>query len=144
MHGHVANCSHLSKTWSGMRSSPSLAFPHFTKCSELRQKHAEQCSGWQNAKECHSAYQNRCLPNVDFWSRNCLLFPCRQILTGWNQHVASSCKPFFPRTRTPCGHGAQVIVEGREERQMVENGTKTPKNQPKTKHPSPQADSTIL
>ena len=51
---------------------------------------------------------------------------------------------FFPRVRTPCGHGAQVIVEGREERQMVENGTKTPKNQPKTKHPSPQADSTIL
>ena len=42
---------------------------------------------------------------------------------------------FFPRVRTPCGHGAQVIVEGREERQMVENGTKTPKNQPKTKHP---------
>ena len=51
---------------------------------------------------------------------------------------------FFPRVQTPCGHGAQVIVEGREERQMVENGTKTPKNQPKTKHPSPQADSTIL
>ena len=51
---------------------------------------------------------------------------------------------FFPRVRTPCGHGAQVIVEGREERQMVEKGTKTPKDQPKTKHPSPQADSTIL
>ena len=32
---------------------------------------------------------------------------------------------FFPRVRTPCGHGAQVIVEGREERQMVEKGTKT-------------------
>ena len=28
--------------------------------------------------------------------------------------------------------------------QMVEKGTKTPKNRPKTKHPSPQADSTIL
>ena len=24
-------------------------------------------------------------------------------------------KLFFPRVRTPCGHGAQVIVEGREE-----------------------------
>ena len=55
-----------------------------------------------------------------------------------------SASLFFPRVQTPCGHGAQVIVEGREERQMVENGTKTPKNQPKTKHPSPQADSTIL
>jgi len=51
---------------------------------------------------------------------------------------------FFPRVRTPCGHGAQVIVEGRKKRQMVEKGTKTPKNNPKTKHPSPQADSTIL
>ena len=38
---------------------------------------------------------------------------------------------FFPRVRTPCGHGAQVIVEGREERQMVEKGTKTPKTNPK-------------
>ena len=38
---------------------------------------------------------------------------------------------FFPRVRTPCGHGAQVIVEGREERQMVEEGTKTPKTNPK-------------
>ena len=23
---------------------------------------------------------------------------------------------FFPRVRTPCGHGAQVIIEGREEK----------------------------
>ena len=35
------------------------------------------------------------------------------------------------------------LKEGKK-RQMVEKGTKTPKNQPKTKHPSPQADSTIL
>ena len=44
---------------------------------------------------------------------------------------------FFPRVRTPCGHGAQVIIEGREERQMVEKGTKTPKNQPKNQPPKP-------
>ena len=35
------------------------------------------------------------------------------------------------------------LKEGKK-RQMVEKGTKTPKNNPKTKHPSPQADSTIL
>ena len=27
-------------------------------------------------------------------------------------HIAS--RIFFPRVRTPCGHGAQVIIEGRE------------------------------
>ena len=30
---------------------------------------------------------------------------------------------FFPRVRTPCGHGAQVIVEGREE--QSDGGEKT-------------------
>ena len=50
------------------------------------------------------------------------LLPCDH----WHLSTA-----FFSRVQTPCGHGAQVIVEGREERQMVENGTKTPKNQPK-------------
>ena len=35
------------------------------------------------------------------------------------------------------------LKEGKK-RQMVEKGTKTPKANPKTKHPSPQADSTIL
>ena len=51
---------------------------------------------------------------------------------------------FFPRVRTPCGHGAQVIVEGREEKTDGGERNEDPKNQPKTKHPSPQADSTIL
>ena len=35
------------------------------------------------------------------------------------------------------------LKEGKK-RQMVEKGTKTPKTNPKTKHQSPQADSTIL
>ena len=41
-------------------------------------------------------------------------------------------KFFFPRVRTPCGHGAQVIVEGREEQSdgRKEQGQPT---QPKTK-----------
>ena len=51
--------------------------------------------------------------------------------------ASDSAHVFFPRARTPCGHGAQVIIEGREERQMVENGTKTPKNQPKNQTPKP-------
>ena len=43
---------------------------------------------------------------------------------------------FFPRVRTPCGHGAQVIVEGREE--QTDGGERN--EGPKTKHPSPQAE----
>ena len=37
---------------------------------------------------------------------------------------------FFPRVRTPCGHGAQVIVEGREEQSDGGERNKDP-NQPK-------------
>ena len=32
-----------------------------------------------------------------------------------NNHARTNSIVFFPRVRTPCGHGAQVIVEGREE-----------------------------
>ena len=49
-------------------------------------------------------------------------------------------KFFFPRVRTPCGHGAQVIVEGSEDSQMVEKRTRTP-NQPKQTNHRPQAES---
>ena len=39
---------------------------------------------------------------------------------------------FFPRVRTPCGHGAQVIVEGREEQTDGGERNEDPKkNQPK-------------
>ena len=34
---------------------------------------------------------------------------------------------FFPRVRTPCGHGAQVIVEGREEQSDGGEKNKDPK-----------------
>ena len=37
--------------------------------------------------------------------------------TAWRLHMTAgiSCGVFFfPRVRTPCGHGAQVIIEGRE------------------------------
>ena len=65
---------------------------------------------------------------------------------GWSVLVHLACRPlfFFPRVRTPCGHGAQVIVEGREEKTDGGERNEDPKNQPNTKHPSPQADSTIL
>ena len=53
---------------------------------------------------------------------------------------------FFPRVRTPCGHGAQVIVEGREE--QSDGGEKNKdtqhnpnQTQPKPKTQSPQAKS---
>ena len=45
---------------------------------------------------------------------------------------------FFPRVRTPCGHGAQVIVEGREEQSDGGERNKDPKPT-QTKHQSPQA-----
>ena len=38
---------------------------------------------------------------------------------------------FFPRVRTPCGHGAQVIVEGREE--QSDGGEKNKETQRHTK-----------
>ena len=50
---------------------------------------------------------------------------------------------FFPRVRTPCGHGAQVIVEGRESQSDGgENNTDhKQKNQQNTKPKGPQAAS---
>ena len=32
----------------------------------------------------------------------------------WLSLTIALLTPFFPRVRTPCGHGAQVIIEGRE------------------------------
>ena len=46
-------------------------------------------------------------------------------------------KLFFPRVRTPCGHGAQVIVEGREEKTDGGERNEDPKNQPKNQTPRP-------
>ena len=61
-------------------------------------------------------------------------------------HSWSSCKYalweiVFPRVRTPCGHGAQVIIEGRE---IQSDGEEKDKDNPttnknKTNH-SPQAE----
>ena len=39
---------------------------------------------------------------------------------------------FFPRVRTPCGHGAQVIIEGRE---IQSDGGEKDKDNPTTKQP---------
>ena len=44
---------------------------------------------------------------------------------------------FFPRVRTPCGHGAQVIVEGREEKTDGGERNEDPKKQPKNQTPKP-------
>ena len=45
--------------------------------------------------------------------------------------LCSVCWCFFPRVRTPCGHGAQVIVEGREE--QSDGGEKNKETQHHTK-----------
>ena len=52
---------------------------------------------------------------------------------------------FFPRVRTPCGHGAQVIVEGREEQSDGGEKNKDNQNHPKPNKPQPTGRvSTIL
>ena len=52
---------------------------------------------------------------------------------------------FFSRVRTPCGHGAQVIVEGREEQSDGGEKNKDNQNKPKTSKPQPTGRiSTIL
>ena len=48
---------------------------------------------------------------------------------------------FFPRVRTPCGHGAQVIVEGREKQSDGGEKNKDHKSNPKTTTKGPQAES---
>ena len=46
-----------------------------------------------------------------------------------DEHQAANL--FFPRVRTPCGHGAQVIVEGREEQTDGGERNEGPKTNPK-------------
>ena len=48
---------------------------------------------------------------------------------------------FFPRVRTPCGHGAQVIVEGRESPSDGGENNKDHNKNPKTTNKGPQAES---
>ena len=47
----------------------------------------------------------------------------------------------FPQVRTPCGHGAQVIVEGREKQSDGGERNKDHKHNPKTTTKGPQAES---
>ena len=55
--------------------------------------------------------------------------------------VPSSLSFFFPRVRTPCGHGAQVIVEGGKVSRMVEKITRTTNKKPTEHKKGPQAAS---
>ena len=50
----------------------------------------------------------------------------------WQQaNQSASGVVFFPRVRTPCGHGAQVIVEGRESQSDGGENNKDHNNNPK-------------
>ena len=53
---------------------------------------------------------------------------------------------FFPRVRTPCGHGAQVIIEGREiQSDGGEEDKDNPTNNKVQNQPQPKGQaSTIL
>ena len=57
------------------------------------------------------------------------------------QSATVACMLFFPRVRTPCGHGAQVIVEGREKQSDGGENNKDHNNNPKTTTKGPQAES---
>ena len=48
--------------------------------------------------------------------------------------VFGSAPFFFPRERTPCGHGAQVIIEGREKQS---DGGEKDKDNPTNKKQQP-------
>ena len=54
---------------------------------------------------------------------------------------ATGCTFFFPRVRTPCGHGAQASLKGGRKSLMVEKRTRTPNTtqtkQLKAHRPSP-------
>ena len=55
------------------------------------------------------------------------------------QATGHSCSD-IPRVRTPCGHGAQVIVEGRESQSDGGENNKDHNNNPKTTTKGPQAE----
>ena len=60
-----------------------------------------------------------------------------QVTTGSKRSASDRGTIFFPRVRTPCGHGAQVIVEGREEQSDGGEKNKDPQTKPKPNTPSP-------
>ena len=63
---------------------------------------------------------------------------CRSLFTSF------TCpRFFFPRVRTPCGHGAQVIVEGREEQSDGGEKNKDTQHNPNQTTQSPQAKSPL-
>ena len=65
------------------------------------------------------------------------------LLMGMAQIQKGKMPPlcFFSRVRTPCGHGAQVIVEGREKQSDGGEKNKDHKRNPKTTTKGPQAES---
>ena len=52
--------------------------------------------------------------------------------------------PMIPRVRTPCGHGAQVIVEGREKQPDGGENNKNHKHNPRTKQKAQSRVTTIM
>ena len=57
---------------------------------------------------------------------------------GYTWQLGIHPRIFFPRVRTLCGHGAQIIVEREEQSDGGERNEDPKTNQ--TKHPSPQAE----
>ena len=73
-------------------------------------------------------------------SVNVQIFLCNALY-----RVFAVIQSFFPRVRTPCGHGAQVIVEGRKEQSDGGEKNKDNQNNPKQDKAQPTGRvSTIL
>ena len=64
--------------------------------------------------------------------------------TDWAPVARTMIAFFFPRVRTPCGHGAQVIVEGREEQTDGGERNEGPKTNPNQTPKPAGRNSTIL
>ena len=94
--------------------------------------------------ESSPASPNRSLPDCCFLEAGIVELALPPDFGRIGAAACASCQmlqTFFPRVRTPCGHGAQVIVEGREE--QSDGGEKNKDNkttQNQTNH-SPQAES---
>ena len=106
-------------------------------------------SGGLQTTACSSQSASCCIFEWAFWWKLLSIQPARILMClpffSWEWHKFRRVKcplyVFFSRVRTPCGHGAQVIVEGREKQSDGGEKNKDHKRNPKTTTKGPQAES---
>ena len=67
-------------------------------------------------------------------------FEVSWVMASQRELTPQPMEVFFPRVRTPCGHGAQIIIEGREMQSDGGKGQRQPNNKPNKTNHSPQAE----